>query len=114
MTIALVASPCRTVTAVGADGLGRSVAVTVLAAAGVVGGAVAIHAAVSALKAAQPALQLVTPGIRPAGSALDDQRRILTPREALDAGSDYLVIGRPIARAADPARAVEEILATLK
>lgn len=68
----------------------------------------------SALKAAQPALQLVTPGIRPAGSALDDQRRILTPREALDAGSDYLVIGRPIARAADPARAVEEIFATLK
>ena len=48
-----------------------------------------------ALKAAHPSLQLVTPGIRPAGSAQDDQRRILTPRQALDAGSDYLVIGRP-------------------
>lgn len=47
-----------------------------------------------ALKAAHPGLQLVTPGIRPAGSAQDDQRRILTPRQALDAGSDYLVIGR--------------------
>ncbi len=52
----------------------------------------------SALKSAHPGLQLVTPGIRPAGSAVDDQRRILTPREALDAGSDYLVIGRPITR----------------
>lgn len=40
-----------------------------------------------ALKAAHPSLQLVTPGIRPAGSAQDDQRRILTPRQALDAGS---------------------------
>ncbi len=63
-----------------------------------------------ALKIAQPGLQLVTPGIRPAGSALDDQRRILTPAEALQAGSDYLVIGRPISQAADPARALAEIV----
>ena len=42
-----------------------------------------------ALKNAHPSLQLVTPGIRPTGSAQDDQRRILTPRQALDAGSDY-------------------------
>lgn len=66
-----------------------------------------------ALKAAQPALQLVTPGIRPAGSAGDDQRRILTPRAALQAGSDYLVIGRPISQAADPAQALQDILADL-
>jgi orotidine-5'-phosphate decarboxylase len=66
-----------------------------------------------ALKAAQPALQLVTPGIRPAGSAGDDQRRILTPRAALQAGSDYLVIGRPISQAADPAQALQGILADL-
>ncbi len=45
---------------------------------------------------------LVSPGIRPAGSAADDQRRIMTPTEALEAGSDYLVIGRPITQADDP------------
>ena len=66
-----------------------------------------------ALKAAQPALQLVTPGIRPAGSAQDDQRRILTPRQALQAGSDYLVIGRPISQAADPAAALAAVVAEL-
>nr|WP_312507782.1 orotidine-5'-phosphate decarboxylase [Pseudomonas luteola] len=68
----------------------------------------------SSLRAAHPSLQLVTPGIRPAGSALDDQRRILTPREALEAGSDYLVIGRPISRASDPAAALTAILADLR
>lgn len=56
---------------------------------------------------------LVTPGIRPAGSAADDQRRILTPQEALAAGSDYLVIGRPITQADNPALACEEIIASL-
>ncbi|NHN77334.1 orotidine-5'-phosphate decarboxylase [Azotobacter chroococcum] len=66
-----------------------------------------------ALKAAQPRLQLVTPGIRPAGSAQDDQRRILTPRQALEAGSDYLVIGRPISQAADPAQALAALVAEL-
>ncbi|MBH8723476.1 orotidine 5'-phosphate decarboxylase, partial [Pseudomonas aeruginosa] len=52
-------------------------------------------------------------GPRPAGSAQDDQRRILTPRQALDAGSDYLVIGRPISQAADPAKALAAIVAEL-
>jgi orotidine-5'-phosphate decarboxylase len=66
-----------------------------------------------ALKAAHPSLQLVTPGIRPAGSAQDDQRRILTPRQALDAGSDYLVIGRPVSQAADPAQALAAVVAEL-
>lgn len=66
-----------------------------------------------ALKAAHPSLQLVTPGIRPAGSAQDDQRRILTPRQALEAGSDYLVIGRPISQAADPAQALAAVVAEL-
>jgi orotidine-5'-phosphate decarboxylase len=66
-----------------------------------------------ALRAAYPALRLVTPGIRPAGSASDDQRRILTPRQALDAGSDYLVIGRPISQAADPAQALTALVAEL-
>ena len=66
-----------------------------------------------ALKVAQPTLQLVTPGIRPAGSAQDDQRRILTPSQALQAGSDYLVIGRPISQAADPAAALAQLVAQL-
>ena len=66
-----------------------------------------------ALKLAYPALQLVTPGIRPAGSAQDDQRRILTPRQALDVGSDYLVIGRPISQAANPAQALAAVVAEL-
>jgi orotidine-5'-phosphate decarboxylase len=47
--------------------------------------------------------KLVTPGIRPAGTALGDQRRVLTPIEACAQGSDYLVIGRPITQASDPA-----------
>lgn len=66
-----------------------------------------------ALKAAHPQLQLVTPGIRPAGSAADDQKRILTPRQALAAGSDYLVIGRPISQAENPAAALAAIVAEL-
>lgn len=52
---------------------------------------------------------LVTPGIRPAGSAAADQRRILTPAAALAAGADYLVIGRPITQAADPLAALAAI-----
>lgn len=49
-----------------------------------------------------PGFRLVTPGIRPAGSAADDQRRIVTPLEAVRAGAHYLVIGRPITQAPDP------------
>lgn len=53
---------------------------------------------------------LVVPGIRPAEAAEDDQRRTLTAREAVDAGADVIVIGRPITAAADPARAAAAIL----
>lgn len=65
------------------------------------------------LKKQWPAGQLVTPGIRPAGSAQDDQKRILTPVQAMQTGSDYLVIGRPITQVADPAQALNDILAEL-
>ena len=51
---------------------------------------------------------LVTPGIRPSTSQ-DDQKRVMTPRAAIDEGADYLVIGRPITRAADPAAALAQI-----
>ncbi|KPA52369.1 orotidine 5'-phosphate decarboxylase [Photobacterium leiognathi subsp. mandapamensis] len=53
--------------------------------------------------------KLVTPGIRPVGSEAGDQRRVMTPVEAMAAGSDYLVIGRPITQAADPAFVLAEI-----
>ncbi|OCF99270.1 MULTISPECIES: orotidine-5'-phosphate decarboxylase [Gilliamella] len=57
--------------------------------------------------------KLVTPGIRPAGSTPDDQRRIMTPQRAQAAGADYLVIGRPITQAEDPSKALQTILSTL-
>ena len=56
--------------------------------------------------------KLVTPGIRPAGAAVGDQKRIMTPVDAIQAGSDYLVIGRPITQAPDPAAVLAEINAT--
>ena len=56
---------------------------------------------------------LVTPGIRPAGSDAGDQRRVLTPVEARDAGVDYMVIGRPVTQAAQPTAVVDEILQSL-
>jgi orotidine-5'-phosphate decarboxylase len=56
---------------------------------------------------------IVTPGVRPAGGDLADQRRVMTPAEALKAGADILVIGRPITGAADPAVAARTIAASL-
>src|SRR4051812_36412753 len=58
-------------------------------------------------------IKIVTPGIRPAGSAAADQKRIASPRDAVEAGADYLVIGRPITGAADPKGAARSILAEL-
>lgn len=57
---------------------------------------------------------LVTPGIRPQGSDANDQRRIVTPKDAVSLGSDYLVIGRPITQAENPAQACADILQSLK
>jgi orotidine-5'-phosphate decarboxylase len=57
---------------------------------------------------------LVVPGIRPAGSNGHDQLRILAPEEALEAGADYLVVGRPITGSRDPAAAAKSILATIR
>ena len=60
-----------------------------------------------------PEMQLVTPGIRTGAEASDDQKRTLTPKEALAAGASWLVIGRPIYAAQDPAAAAEKIFASV-
>lgn len=54
---------------------------------------------------------LMVPGIRPAGSASGDQKRVMTPQEAIESGATHLVIGRPITQAPDPAQAAQDILA---
>jgi len=61
-----------------------------------------------------PSVVLVVPGIRPAGASAGDQARTMTPKEAMQAGASWLVIGRPIMGAADPASAAAEIAASLK
>ena len=60
-----------------------------------------------------PDMQLVTPGIRPAGSDVGDQKRIMTPALAIVGGADRLVVGRPVTGAADPAAAAESIVADI-
>ena len=56
---------------------------------------------------------LVTPGIRPAGSDVGDQKRVMTPVDAMNAGVSYLVMGRPITQAADPLNVLKEVNASL-
>ncbi len=60
-----------------------------------------------------PQMILVTPGIRPAGAAVGDQKRVVTPAAAIGAGADHLVVGRPITQAGDPRAAAEAILAEI-
>jgi orotidine-5'-phosphate decarboxylase len=76
-------------------------------------GIVCSGAEVSAAKAAWPDGYFVVPGVRPAGADVSDQKRVVTPRQALDDGASMLVIGRPITGAADPAGAIRDIAATL-
>lgn len=76
-----------------------------------IGGLVCSATDIGVVRAAVgPDLLLVTPGIRPAGDAVGDQKRIMTPRDAIRAGADHLVIGRPITASADPAGALARIL----
>jgi orotidine-5'-phosphate decarboxylase len=69
--------------------------------------------AASLRKIAGHRMHLVTPGIRPAGSATGDQKRIMTPARAIAAGADYLVVGRPVLEAADPRTAADVIQAEI-
>lgn len=59
-------------------------------------------------------IKVVVPGIRPANSDNNDQKRVMTPKQAIDLGADYLVIGRPITQAENPAQAAKEILESIK
>jgi len=58
-------------------------------------------------------IKLVVPGVRPTWSEAGDQKRVMTPRQALDAGADYLVIGRPITGQPRPREALAQILAEI-
>jgi orotidine-5'-phosphate decarboxylase len=71
---------------------------------------------VAAIRGAVPQedFLIVTPGVRPSGATTHDQRRLMTPHEAIQAGSDYLVVGRPITAAADPVLAAQEILREIR
>ncbi len=70
---------------------------------------------VSAMRALLgPEITLITPGIRPPGSAAGDQKRIMTPANAIKAGADYLVIGRPVTQADDPKASAEAIIAEIR
>jgi orotidine-5'-phosphate decarboxylase len=60
-----------------------------------------------------PGMVLVTPGIRPASAASDDQKRVMTPAAAIRAGADYLVVGRPVIAASDPKAAADAIVAEI-
>lgn len=65
------------------------------------------------IKAKHPDLRCLTPGIRMDYDGMDDQKRVMTPAQAVAAGSDFLVVGRPVTRAADPAAAAAAILADM-
>lgn len=103
-----------------AIGIGGTVADSVkrlaaLAQASGLDGAVCSPHEVAVLRAqCGPGFKLVVPGIRPAGSESGDQRRVMTPKQAMAAGADFLVIGRPITGASDPAAAARSIAAELR
>jgi orotidine-5'-phosphate decarboxylase len=83
-----------------------------LAAASGLDGVVASPLEVTPVRAAvaKEGFLIVTPGVRPSGTKPNDQKRLMTPAEAIRAGSDYLVVGRPIIDAADPAEAARQIV----
>lgn len=98
-----------------ADASGQAVHLATLAAGAGLDGVVCSAVEAPRMRASLPSgFRLVTPGIRPSGSAADDQARISTPQGAIVNGADYLVIGRPITQAPDPVAALHGINASLK
>lgn len=83
-------------------------------AAGAAGGVVSGEDVAAVREVMGDGFCLVVPGIRPAGSNGHDQVRVLTPTEAIEAGADYIVVGRAITRAPDPARAAQAILSSVR
>lgn len=81
--------------------------------AGIDGLVCSAEEAASLRKIVGPKIALVTPGIRPAGAAAGDQKRVMTPAKAIAAGADYLVVGRPITEAANPKAAAQAIVAEI-
>ena len=75
-------------------------------------GVVASPHEIKAVRAAvaRPDFTIITPGVRPAQAGLDDQKRVMTPAQAISAGADYIVVGRAITQAADPVEATSKIL----
>jgi orotidine-5'-phosphate decarboxylase len=82
-------------------------------AAGIRGFVCSPHEVAALRRLTGPEGVLVVPGIRPAGAGIGDQKRIATPADALRAGASFLVVGRPITQAANPAQAAEAILAEM-
>ena len=98
----------------GADTEKQVIRLAQLAVAAGLRGLVCSPLEITALRKVLPAhIQLVTPGIRTGAEKADDQKRTLSPREAIQAGASWLVIGRPIYAAENPRAAAEKILASL-
>jgi orotidine-5'-phosphate decarboxylase len=98
-----------------ADGIGGSMREAVvrraqLAVQAGIAGVVCSPQEVADVRAACPSLLLVVPGVRPAGAELGDQKRVATPASAIAAGADYLVVGRPIRDASNPAAAFTAVV----
>ena len=99
---------------VSGSALSQAVRLAVLAKDSGLDGVVCSPQEIAAVRTAcGPKFLIVTPGVRPAGGELGDQKRVMTPKQAMDAGADILVIGRPITSAPDPVQAARQIAADL-
>lgn len=98
---------------ISADPINQVLSLTTLAQQASLAGVVASAQEAAAIRANHQDLEIITPGIRPTWAAANDQQRITTPKEAMNAGATYLVIGRPITAAENPVDAVQRIAAEL-
>lgn len=97
---------------VGAEPLTQACHLSLLAESSGMDGVVSSPREVAAVRSTvmRPGFLIVTPGVRPAGAALDDQKRVMTPGQAIRAGADYIVVGRPITAAKDPVESAGQVL----